>query len=41
MPIDFAPGPFAVKLEVHAASGDWKRDWYFDGFGITKNLTQK
>ena len=29
-------GPYALHLEVHAASGDWKRNWMFEGIGVTK-----
>ena len=29
-------GPYALKLEVKAADGTWKRSWGFEGFGITK-----
>ena len=29
-------GPYALHLEVHAASGDWKSGWMFEGIGLVK-----
>ena len=32
--------PYAIHLEVSAASGDWKSGWMFEGIGITKTKTE-
>ena len=29
-----ADGPYMIKLTVNAASGSWKKNWGFEGFGI-------
>ena len=31
-----AQGSYCLKLEVRAESGNWKRNWDFEGAGVTK-----